>query len=997
MPLTEAQERIINAVGTDDRLIVVNCPPGSGKCVGLKTHLSSPGGLIFAKDYQKTTPLETFRSWEQPSAIYEVLEAKTLRLETTDGYSLEATPEHPIYIWENEKIKDRKLENINPGDICVMKFPEEKMTEVLFSPPDMFFPQKLNAPFARLLGYWTGDGGLSIEGGMSFTNVDKKILKDYKECLNMFGLHSKRHGITEQTNSKPFWGFLRDIEGPVHLSKHKKVPSFMYQAPLCLVGEYIKAYFDCDGTVGSGNSHNLSVTMTSVSGNLIEGMQMLLLRMGIRSSIRKRKTAKSHGAWNLSIPATYVGKWIQRIGLPLSAEKRKRMLLAAEKAAFSHIDTLPFEETLRKKLKEFGNRRLRRMKKGRLRHYAEGSRRITRAGFEEAYALLKGDPEIESLKSLIDNGCFFAKVASVRHAGKQQVIDFTIPESHHFWSNGFISHNTFTASKIIEKVKGNRFLALTFNTRAAAELRTRCGFSDEQKVIYTKGGPRYCTTFHSYCYHYLMERSLISGVNTKLIDVVLNDILGKKNGGDDSDLSEMKEDFAEASAINSTKKEMLHAYNMATLFDEEPLTVFRNYLNGGLLPLCYLLPEPVKSFSRFLIEKRRNNLVVFSDLLAMTRNQIRGGDEDSFDYIVIDEAQDLDVMQINILRLLMSRVGKQVFLIGDEDQKIYSWRGATKNLLARRMGKRMPLDKSFRVKKNIADYAKRLIRWNKNRIDDDWEARKSDHKVKFFGGTKDQSLYPSEMIKDRLRDVPSLSILCRTNYPLNKLGESLLETGTTASIGQDYAYGFNKREAKNSMIWLEYVSDPEKTQSLSRHEKYEYFKKLALGIKSVGKKKWGKAYETAKGAGSFVPAHTAMRILASEKNIDADRLSMKPVDAQIEIITKLVTGEEDNWVKNSINWVRKHNHDYIKAIKSPKVTLSTIHRFKGKEDREILIVGLNDKLLPHKKSYNMIEEERRLAYVAITRSEGSVNVFFNQAKPSRFLYEMQTGCSGKNI
>jgi superfamily I DNA/RNA helicase len=172
-------------------------------------------------------------------------------------------------------------------------------------------------------------------------------------------------------------------------------------------------------------------------------------------------------------------------------------------------------------------------------------------------------------------------------------------------------------------------------------------------------------------------------------------------------------------------------------------------------------------------------------------------------------------------------------------------------------------------------------------------------------------------------------------------------------------------------------------------ERLEFTKQLGTGIRGVGEKRWMQAYEKTTATTFYLPEIVTVKALAKKYGkVDFDTLVQKPLEEQIEIVTRMTTGKTSNAVAQNILTVMNHRPDFIDAIKNPPAAISTVHKFKGKQDARIVLIGANEKLMPHERGE--LEEERRLLFVAATRSEGDVDIFFNRQSPSRFLNEMAT-------
>jgi DNA helicase-2/ATP-dependent DNA helicase PcrA len=544
------------------------------------------------------------------------------------------------------------------------------------------------------------------------------------------------------------------------------------------------------------------------------------------------------------------------------------------------------------------------------------------------------------------------------------------------------SGKTFVASEVLNKVHDSRYLAVTFNRKAAAELQKRSGMDR----IHWSGryGTRYCTTFHSYCYNFLKERGLIDEVHLRLIGALLNGLLEKYEPRDNS-LEDDQGGFSDLTAIDSIKKEMLYIYDMAVLCDKDPYQYFLEVLDT--LQCCSGLADAAKIFKSFLVEKQANGYINFVDTLVMTRNRLET-ESDVFDYIVVDEAQDLDVMQIQILNLLMPKVRRQVLLIGDEDQKIYTWRGADHTPLVSWPAARIPLDISFRVQESLAVLARTLVQHNSQRIHKEWTGQPGNGQLRFFASSKEDSLCPIDYLLELEKKFDSITVLSRTNFPLFGLANNLLEFGVTVNSGGELCYGFGRDDAKGVVRWLEYCQDPSAADRLPAKERARLYEKLATDIKGVGIGTWTKTLEAARAKDAAnQPEFGALKEIVISRGIPLFP-PPRSVTGQIEIITRVVTGKEFNYLAPKLHAVYRRNLNFLESIRKPKITISSIHRFKGKEDNHIVIIGANNGQMPHNKSGDsLLEEERRLLYVAITRSRHSVDLFFNSDNPSPFLDE----------
>ncbi|MEM4271338.1 MAG: UvrD-helicase domain-containing protein, partial [Candidatus Pacearchaeota archaeon] len=200
------------------------------------------------------------------------------------------------------------------------------------------------------------------------------------------------------------------------------------------------------------------------------------------------------------------------------------------------------------------------------------------------------------------------------------------------------SGKTAVAASLINKAKDYRYLALTFNKRAAAELQERAGV--EKKNIDTTGTKSYCSTFHSFCFDILTEREIIRKEKLPLtyINALLNSLLEKYTNSIPT-FEWTNEQITDSTEIETPQQEMLSCYDIATLLEIDPLNFFDK--NPYLFPLCNQIPNVRKLFIEFLAQKKINKWNTYADLLKLTKEALEKTPE-VFDYIIIDEAQDLD-------------------------------------------------------------------------------------------------------------------------------------------------------------------------------------------------------------------------------------------------------------------------------------------------------------------------------------------------------------------
>ncbi|MDP8268320.1 MAG: LAGLIDADG family homing endonuclease [Candidatus Tenebribacter davisii] len=383
--------------------------------------------------------------------------AKTIKIKTNKGYSIEGTKDHPIMIFNNNfQFEMKKLKDIKQGDCAIIARSTNCFPLNLFKLPKIIvkgtnvkqanIPEHVDENFARLLGYIVADGNIS-KNQVHISNTKKYIRKDLEVISDNLGLHLNLNGIS----SKHLQMIISKIFNLDNFTaRYKYVPDCILQSPKSIQAAFLRALFDCD----SGGSDK-EITYFSTSKQLANQVHLMLLNFGIISTLSFKDGAfdgvkfHDHKYWAVAFYGNELNIYREQIGslkynIPVKSEYRN-----------SDYDSVP---NLANKMKEDINKLRRKLgwaKNGRCRYYdgifprfkfanvKNGSKRLINE-FIKTFSELPID--LSLYRQIQNSGYCFDAIKEVKHIEKETVVyDVHIPNTHLFWSNGFVSHNTLFA------------------------------------------------------------------------------------------------------------------------------------------------------------------------------------------------------------------------------------------------------------------------------------------------------------------------------------------------------------------------------------------------------------------------------------------------------------------------------------------------------------------------------------------------------------------------
>jgi len=420
-----------------------------------------------------------------------------------------------------------------------------------------------------------------------------------------------------------------------------------------------------------------------------------------------------------------------------------------------------------------------------------------------------------------------------------------------------------------------------------------------------------------------------------------------------------------------------------------------------------------------------NDALDFDDLLLKTIYLFKSSPEvlsqyqDKFQYILIDEYQDTNEAQYQLTKLLSGK-HRNICIVGDFSQSIYSFRGADfRNLQKFKKDfpdtKEFSLSQNYRSTQKILDAAYSIISKNTTHpVLSIWTENRKGEELSIFQARNehDEAEFIVRMVNLKINSDPNFSfsdvaVLYRMNAQSRALEETFLHNSTPYILVGGTRF-YERREVKDVLAYLAYLANPKNKVALKRIEK-------------IGKRRRDKfiTYFDEFGKNQYVEKKNTIEIM-DEVLLRTSYLDLydilDPEDkSRLENIKELrsVAIEFKNLVEflENVSLVEQQEMPDRPLVdnKVDAITLMTMHAAKGLEFKMVFIVGLEEGLFPHSQSLmdtNELEEERRLCYVGITRAKEKLylcfakrRLFFGQTVSnsiSRFIYELPEDVLEKN-
>ena len=593
---------------------------------------------------------------------------------------------------------------------------------------------------------------------------------------------------------------------------------------------------------------------------------------------------------------------------------------------------------------------------------------------------------------------------------------------------------TSRIAHIIKEKKAfpNQILSVTFTNKAAKEMQNRVSAILNSEAT----GLSWLGTFHSICAKLLRKHAGAAGLTSNFTII------------DTDDQVRLIKNICKAENIDI--KQLAPKYILSIIdrwknkgFYPNEVIVNKNDIYEKIVLPLY------KIYQKKLLDLNAcdfGDLILHSVKILVQNLDIRKIYSNNFKYILVDEYQDTNFIQSKWLNLL-SEKHKNICCVGDDDQSIYSWRGAEiKNFLefdkVYKDSKIIRLEENYRSSQNILSVASNLIANNQNRVGKTLKTTMEEGdlvKLNCFKNGKDEATSVSDEIENKLKKKYSLNniaILVRAIFQTREFEERFLKIGLPyrilggtkfyerAEIKDCVAYLRLINQEKDDLAFDRVVNNPKRSIGESTTKQiHEYSKKNITSLELASKKLIEMNLikpKTKIGLSSFlfliekwrndlnikkINHVKLLQFVLDESGYSAMLKNKKDIDNEnrLENIKELLSAmkEFDNLESflEHVALATSIDQDW----EGEKVNMMTMHGSKGLEFDVVFLPGWEEGLFPHQKSIeekgqNGLEEERRLAYVGITRAKKkalisfSMNRFYQgdwiDSMASRFIEEL---------
>ena len=558
-------------------------------------------------------------------------------------------------------------------------------------------------------------------------------------------------------------------------------------------------------------------------------------------------------------------------------------------------------------------------------------------------------------------------------------------------------------------VAEKNILAITFTNKAAREMKERLETLDlDPKDMWV-------CTFHAMCSRILRVHAEKVGLtaNFSIYGDTEKDRIIKRALQADAEFVALEKNKLKPDSvawhISNAKNELLSPVEYAELISKDKY--------ADII---------IRAYQNYQKELLNSNAVDFDDMLIKVYELLKDYPEvlsyyqQKFKYIHVDEFQDTNVVQYKLVELL-ARAHKNVFAVGDEDQCIYSWRGAKFTNVQKFIDDYSPevqifkLEQNYRSTGNILKIANKIIQHNSNRLEKQlWTSNNDGERINYYTPYNDleEAEYVATAIKKMVVEqgykYSEFAVLMRINSLSRVLEEKFLNYQIPYDVYGGFKF-FERKEVKDTLAYLKLVGNPRDNDSFTR---LLAFPKKGIGDASIEKllkvstETGMSAYDIAKTGigidGSLIkklqPVVQKLEMVFNDAEkssisatmtqlielFDIKRAFSRTIEEELSKILNIETLEKSILEFEEANEGAKIE-DYLQSItlsrdidsldeENNHVSIMTVHSAKGLEFKIVFVIGLVDGILPLSRALysmdpNELEEERRLMYVAVTRAK----------------------------
>ncbi|MDE6888076.1 MAG: ATP-dependent helicase [Eubacterium sp.] len=561
-------------------------------------------------------------------------------------------------------------------------------------------------------------------------------------------------------------------------------------------------------------------------------------------------------------------------------------------------------------------------------------------------------------------------------------------------------------------VPPQRILVVTFTKAAAGEMRTRFEQMTSKKYPGISFG-----TFHAvfftilkYAYHYNASSIIQEEVKYQFLREII-----ARNQIECEDESEFVSNLiSEISALKNSGTAAENYYPM--------------HCGKEVFQLLH------SEYARYM---REHHLIDFDDILVYTkelleqRTDIRGAWQQKFQYIMVDEFQDINRLQYETVRLLCGDAAN-LFVVGDDDQSIYRFRGSKPELMLN-FPKDYPsaqvvrLSVNYRCPKEVVDRAGRLIRHNKQRFDKQIVSAGADGKAFFlaqFETVKEENQSVIDLIRmqaERGVRYGQMAVLYRTNTQPGPLIAKLMEYNLPFRTKERIPNLYDHWIAQDIKTYFSLALGSRQRRELLRimNRPNRYISRESLQTGEVSFDDWQEFYSEQTWIAerieqlaydlqvlSRITPYAAVNYIRKSIGYDAylseyARRRQLPANELFETMDELLESTRDykrldDWLEFTEEYTEKLKQEQRRQPDTDSISVLTLHGSKGLEYDLVIIPDVNEGLIPYKKAVldAELEEERRMLYVGMTRTRQALFLSYvktirsKKAEPSCFLTEI---------
>ena len=577
-------------------------------------------------------------------------------------------------------------------------------------------------------------------------------------------------------------------------------------------------------------------------------------------------------------------------------------------------------------------------------------------------------------------------------------------------------------------VKPEDILVITFTKAAAEEMQERFA-----KLSAGKCNPVYFGTFHSvffqilrHTYRFTAQNIIRENDKYRLLSQIIREL-------PDEILGQAQLDYSTETLQNL-------------------LSEISTVKNNGVTPQevrSATVPQAVfeRIFQMYKQEMNRNKLIDFDDMVLLCRNLLAERPDtlklwqQRFQYILVDEFQDICPLQYEVVRML-AKPQDNLFIVGDDDQSIYGFRGSKPEIMLN-FTKEYPkaeqvlLDVNYRSRQGIVDTAARLIAHNKMRFDKAVRAQNRQNdgvKIYSFQSKSKQAESIALLIKQYIAlpdtKYSDIAILYRTNNHTIYTADRLMREGIPFTMKEKPKNIYESPVAKDLIAYMRYALYEANQEDFLRimNKPVRYIKRSTVPrgafkmrelidnnhatgyvvqnilefydelhfIKSLNP--FSAVNFIRKGVGNGTGYDAYLKKQAAEKGKDVSE-EFEELEELMRLSREFETIEL--WLEHIENYDAilyeiAQQEKRLKKMNTDTVSMVTMHASKGLEWDVVILPDVNEGVIPHKKAVTdaELEEERRMFYVAMTRAKQHLFIFYIQEKeagnllPSRFLDEL---------